>query len=71
MVLLSKCKPEPAPCIEFEAKIYILSSNHKSMSPGYQPVIHIGNVCQPATLVHIDKVRPILELKNNYFRVVS
>ena len=57
MVLIGECTPQPAPCIEFEANIYVLSSsNNSAMSRGYQAVIHIGNVCQPARLLHIDKV---------------
>ena len=59
-VLLSQSLPDVTSCLEFEAYIYILSNSNCSMSKGYETIIHIGNVCQPAKVIWIEQVKIII-----------
>lgn len=54
MVLVSE-KLNPKSCKEFEAQIYLLFHANQ-ISKGFQATIHIGNVCQTAQIVYMDKV---------------
>ena len=54
MVLVDP-KLEPKACREFQAKIYLLFHANQ-ISRGFQATIHVGNVCQTAHIVHMDKV---------------
>ena len=54
MVLVSP-HAEPACCIEFEAEVYVLFHSHY-ICKGFQTVVHVGNVCQTAKILHMDKV---------------
>lgn len=50
----------PEPVWEFDADIMILNAHSTLIRPGYQPVIHINNVRQVATIVSVlDVVRPV------------
>ena len=53
MVLVSE-KSNPKACIEFEAEVYLLF-HAKSISKGFQATIHVGNVCQTASITSMDK----------------
>jgi len=53
MVLISE-KLEPHACFEFEANIYVLYHANQ-ICKGFQVTIHIGNVCQTATIKSMDK----------------
>ena len=59
MVLVSE-KLNPKACKEFEAKIDLLYHVNK-ISKGFQATLHIGNVCQTASIVYMDKS----SIKNN------
>ena len=51
-------KLHPTSCIEFEAEVCVLF--HTTMiCKGFQATLHIGNVCQTAVLIDMDKVSPI------------
>lgn len=54
MVLVSG-KVEPKACKEFEAEIYLLFHANK-ISTGFQATIHVGNVCQTAKIIKMNKV---------------
>ncbi len=55
MVLVS-ADIHPTACMEFEADVYLLY--HKPyLCKGFQTVIHVGNVCQTAKIVKMNKVR--------------
>ena len=45
----------PAACMEFEADVYLLFHNNY-LCKGFQTVIHVGNVCQTAKIVKMNKV---------------
>lgn len=53
MVLLSPSLA-PSACLEFEANIYLLY-HANSISKRFQVTVHIGNVCQTATIINMDK----------------
>lgn len=53
MVLVGE-KLNPKACKEFEAQIYLLFHANQ-ISKGFQATIHIGNVCQTAQIVKMDK----------------
>lgn len=53
MVLVSE-KLNPKACKEFEAHIYLLFHANQ-ISKGFQATIHIGNVCQTAQIIYMDK----------------
>ena len=55
MVLVGE-KLNPKACKEFEAQIYLLFHANQ-ISKGFQATSHIGNVCQTAQIVKMDKVR--------------
>ena len=54
MVLVSE-KLEPKACKTFEAELYLLF-HANSISKGFQATIHVGNVCQTAFIVEMNKV---------------
>uniref|UniRef100_A0A914VLF7 Tr-type G domain-containing protein n=1 Tax=Plectus sambesii TaxID=2011161 RepID=A0A914VLF7_9BILA len=56
MVLAAKeLRPKERTCREFEARVYILFHPSPEICCGFQTTVHIGNVCQTATIVKIDK----------------
>jgi GTPase len=55
MVLIDP-RLEPTLIWEFEAEIMILQSHSTTIRPGYQPVIHIGNIRQAASIISILEV---------------
>lgn len=59
MVLVSE-KLDPKACKEFEAKIDLLYHVNQ-ISKGFQATVHIGNVCQTASITYMDKG----SIKNN------
>ena len=48
----------PTSCMEFEADVYLLFHNNY-LCKGFQTVIHVGNVCQTAKIVKLNKVRHV------------
>jgi GTPase len=53
MVLLSPLLASNA-CLNFEANIYLLYHANR-ISKKFQVTVHIGNVCQTATIINMDK----------------
>lgn len=47
---------DPKATFVFEAKVYVLYHPSAYICQGFQTTVHIGNVCQTATIVYIDKV---------------
>jgi GTPase len=54
MVLVDP-KLEPKACREFQSKVYLLFHANQ-ISRGFQATIHVGNVCQTAHIIFMDKV---------------
>jgi GTPase len=54
MVLVSG-KENPKACHEFDADVYLFFHANQ-IQQGFQVTVHIGNVCQTASIVSIDKV---------------
>lgn len=55
MVLIHP-KLEPKACKEFEATIYLLFHANQ-IHKGFQATVHIGNVCQTASITFMDRVK--------------
>ncbi|XP_033101158.1 GTP-binding protein 2-like [Anneissia japonica] len=53
-LVLLKAELEPFACKDFEAEILLLYHT-TTISCGFQATIHVSNVCQTATIVHMDK----------------
>ncbi|CAF1032348.1 unnamed protein product, partial [Brachionus calyciflorus] len=53
MVLVNP-KLNPIGCLEFEAEIFVLF-HASQLTIGFQATVHIGNVCQTAVIVRMDK----------------
>ncbi len=52
-------------CIEFEAEVYLLFHT-TYICRGFQTVVYVGNVCQTAKIVHMDKVRELEVVSQGY-----
>lgn len=63
MVLIHP-KLEPKACREFEATIYLLFHANQ-IHKGFQATLHIGNVCQTASISYMDRVCFSLNNFNN------
>ena len=46
----------PVSCVEFEAEVYLLFHT-TYICKGFQTVVHVGNVCQTAKIISMNKVR--------------
>ena len=54
----------PTSCMEFEADVYLLFHNNY-LCKGFQTVIHVGNVCQTAKIVKLNKARYVNSNSSN------